>query len=101
MSARRPSATPWPDRLPGLGRRRVQAFDRCSDCGTGTWVAYGSRVLCLACALRVLNTAVALDGVPSEVCWTCGGQWFWRSTAGRVVCRRCHPPAPGAEASAP
>jgi hypothetical protein len=100
-TTRRPCATPWPDTLPGLGRRRVQAFDLCADCGTGTWVAYGSRVLCLPCALRVSNTPSDLgDGNPSAACWTCGGRRFWRSTAGRVVCRRCHPRPPGAEAPA-
>jgi hypothetical protein len=43
-------AFPWPDTLPGLGRRRVQAFGLCADCRTGSWVTYGDRVLCLACA---------------------------------------------------
>jgi hypothetical protein len=43
---------PWPDAIPDLGPRRVRAFDLCADCGAGTWVAYGSRLLCLACARR-------------------------------------------------
>ncbi len=43
-------AFPWPDALPGLGRRRVQAFDLCADCGSGTWVRYGAAPLCLGCA---------------------------------------------------
>ena len=43
-------AFPWPDRIPDLGARRVQAFDVCADCGAGSWVAYGARVCCLACA---------------------------------------------------
>ncbi len=43
-------AFPWPDALPDLGPRRVQAFALCTDCGAGSWVAYGDRVCCLACA---------------------------------------------------
>ena len=31
------------------------------------------------------------------VCYTCHGTDFWIGT-GKVTCRRCHPPAPGAEA---
>ena len=30
------------------------------------------------------------------VCFSCGSTDFWRGV-GLVVCRRCHPPAPGAE----
>lgn len=30
------------------------------------------------------------------VCFCCGSTDFWRGV-GLVVCRRCHPPAPGAE----
>lgn len=30
------------------------------------------------------------------VCYTCRGSDFWIGS-GAVVCRRCHPPAPGAE----
>jgi hypothetical protein len=41
---------PWPDSLPGLGRRTVAAFDVCADCGAGTWARYGDTTLCLACA---------------------------------------------------
>jgi hypothetical protein len=41
---------PWPDSLPGLGRRTVAAFDVCADCGAGTWARYGDTALCLACA---------------------------------------------------
>jgi len=43
-------AFPWPDRLPELGSLHVQAFDFCALCGRGSWVAYGSVVLCLTCA---------------------------------------------------
>lgn len=41
-------AFPWPDEVEGLGRLRVEAFDRCETCGVGSWVRYGSTVLCLA-----------------------------------------------------
>ena len=30
-------------------------------------------------------------------CFNCKGQDLWRSRHGVTVCRRCHPPAPGAE----
>lgn len=30
------------------------------------------------------------------ICYSCWGSDFWQSRGG-VVCRRCHPPAPGAE----
>lgn len=30
------------------------------------------------------------------VCYSCWGSDFWQGS-GAVVCRRCHPPAPGAE----
>ncbi len=33
---------------------------------------------------------------PPETCRCCNGQDFWQG-AGKTVCRRCHPPAPGAE----
>jgi hypothetical protein len=46
----RPYASPWPDALPALGPRAVGPFDLCADCGTGTWVRYGPRPLCLRCA---------------------------------------------------
>lgn len=45
-------AFPWPNEVPGLGPRRVQPFSLCAECGTGTWVAYGGRPLCLACARK-------------------------------------------------
>lgn len=68
-----PGAATWPAALPALGPRRVGTFSRCADCpdpaptiavplddGTrldlpgpvGTFVAYGDRPLCLACARR-------------------------------------------------
>jgi len=45
-------AHPWPDALPGLGRRSVGPFDPCSSsgCERWSWVRYGAVVLCLACA---------------------------------------------------
>jgi hypothetical protein len=45
-------AYPWPDEIPGLGPRRVDAFDHCVLCGAGSWVRYGVTVLCLTCARR-------------------------------------------------
>lgn len=51
---------PWPDALPGLGQRTVGPFARCSQCrAQHSWVRYGARVLCLACACRRV-TAPAL-----------------------------------------
>ena len=43
-------AHPWPDALPGLGRRAVGPFDPCARCGMGSWARYGDVVLCLPCA---------------------------------------------------
>jgi hypothetical protein len=45
--------SPWPDTLPGLGPRRIGPFTPCSRCQGGTWVRFGDRALCLACALAV------------------------------------------------
>jgi hypothetical protein len=45
-------AFPWPNALPDLGPRRVQAYSPCADCGSWTWVAYGPRAFCFACARR-------------------------------------------------
>ena len=43
-------AHPWPDSIPGLGRRAVGAFDPCSApaCERWSWVRYAERVLCFA-----------------------------------------------------
>jgi hypothetical protein len=49
---RSPWRPPWPDGLPRLGPRRVEAFVPCADCQTGTWVRYGALALCLDCALQ-------------------------------------------------
>jgi hypothetical protein len=43
---------PWPDVLPGLGRRTIDPFSPCAGCGTGTWARYGDTALCLTCAKR-------------------------------------------------
>ena len=43
---------PWPDELRGLGIRHVGPFDLCAECERWSWVRYGNRVLCLACATR-------------------------------------------------
>ena len=45
-------AFPWPNSVPDLGSRRVQALSPCADCGAGSWVVYGEMVLCLVCAKR-------------------------------------------------
>src|SRR5207249_11311696 len=45
----------------------------------------------------------ANDGVGANLterqCPWCRGADFWRSRVGQFTCRRCYPPAPGAEAS--
>lgn len=33
-----------------------------------------------------------------DACQGCGETDFWKSRYGRIVCRVCHPPVPGAEA---
>jgi hypothetical protein len=43
-------AHPWPDALPGTGRRTLAALDQCADCEQWSWARYGDLVLCLACA---------------------------------------------------
>ena len=51
LSRWRPSyAHPWPDTLPGLGPRAIQALSPCESCGAGTWCAFGGMALCLPCA---------------------------------------------------
>jgi hypothetical protein len=51
MSYRSAYAHPWPDALPGLGRRTIGPFDMC-QCGAWSWARFGGRILCLACALK-------------------------------------------------
>lgn len=43
-------AFPWPNELPGFGRRSVGPFDQCTQCEAWSWVRYGKRVLCLRCS---------------------------------------------------
>lgn len=42
------------------------------------------------------NLPAAPDTPTTVVCYTCRASDFWPGS-GAVVCRRCHPPAPGAE----
>ena len=51
MSSAPAYAHPWPDTLPGLGRRTIGPFDVCA-CGGWSWARYGGAVFCLACATR-------------------------------------------------
>jgi len=41
---------PWPDEIPLIGPRHIEAFTLCANCGTGTWAFYGPWPLCLHCA---------------------------------------------------
>lgn len=51
LLAPRSYSYPWPDSLPGLGRRTVGPFARCSACAAEhSWVRYGALVVCLRCA---------------------------------------------------
>jgi hypothetical protein len=43
-----------------------------------------------------LGRAVSDPAEAPLVCYACRGTEFWTGT-GKVTCRRCHPPAPGAE----
>lgn len=59
--------------------------------------------------LALLAAIERLDRVPSPTtspdkaessCYGCGSRDWWRSRhGGHLVCRRCHPPVPGAEAA--
>ena len=42
-------AYPWPDSIEGLGRRHIEAFTSCDNCGVGTWAYYGRWALCIRC----------------------------------------------------
>jgi hypothetical protein len=44
--------SPWPDSLPGLGRRTLNAFGPCADCQDWSWVRFGQIELCFGCAWR-------------------------------------------------
>lgn len=79
-----------------LARLIVTLLTRMAPCGTGTWIAYGAHPLCFQCAqLRSLD-----NHQPRDVCPVCRRSTWWVSHSGRRICRRCHPPAPGAEARA-
>lgn len=48
----------WPDEIPGLGARALGVFATCDACPkgihpsvSGTWVTYGGRPFCEACAI--------------------------------------------------
>ncbi len=57
-------AWPWPDTLPSLGPRRVDAFAPCSRCPAWSWVRYGDVALCLADARAELGSGLhALGGL--------------------------------------
>lgn len=65
LLAPRSYSYPWPDSLPGLGRRTVGSFARCLECrAEWSWVRYGDRVLCLTCAKRA---GEAPEGNPRSV----------------------------------
>jgi hypothetical protein len=55
-----------------------------------------------AAVRRVALARVLFDGELGEValplCYACRGRDWWRARDQRRVCRRCHPPVPGAEA---
>lgn len=41
----------------------------------------------------IQDSGVAVETVEELVCFCCRGQDFWKSIHGRLICRRCHPPA--------
>jgi hypothetical protein len=47
---------------------------------------------------RILKIQAPSADPALVVCYVCRGSDFWQGS-GAVVCRRCHPPAPGAEVS--
>jgi hypothetical protein len=57
----------------------------------------GARTVALA-KLTVAGEVAEVRVIAPLPCHVCKGRSWWRSTAGRTVCRTCHPPAPGAEA---
>jgi hypothetical protein len=52
----------WPERIAGLGQRRVDAYSPCAQCGTGTWARYGDRALCRRCARQTASLTPANVG---------------------------------------
>lgn len=51
----------------------------------------------IARALFRSGTVCGLGAAPDTLCWCCRGTDFWVSQYRPKICRRCHPPAPGAE----
>ena len=56
----------WPDEIPGLGGRVLGAFTRCAFCPprthiaqAWTWVTYGGKPACEACAVREATARAA------------------------------------------
>lgn len=50
--------------------------------------------------IRTHKAAIVAALSPAPVaCFSCRGIDFWRGSSA-IVCRRCHPPAPGAETGA-
>jgi TubC N-terminal docking domain len=47
------------------------------------------------------RTDTSASDTPAWRCFICRGDDEWRSRWGLIRCRRCHPPAPGAEAVDP
>jgi hypothetical protein len=49
--------------------------------------------------LHVVTTATAKESPPVRVCFCCKSTDFWESALNEnhFVCRKCHPPAPGAQ----
>ena len=41
----------WPDAIASLGTKQMIGFSPCSNCGTGTWIQYGSKARCQRCAV--------------------------------------------------
>jgi len=56
----------WPDEIRGLGLRTLGVFTRCASCPKGialhvcgTWIRYGGRAFCEACAIEAAAKAGA------------------------------------------
>ncbi len=57
----------------------------------------GARTVALA-KLAIAGEVAEVRAIAPLPCHVCKRWSGWRSTAGRTVCRTCHPPAPGVEA---
>ena len=66
----RPScaSSPWPDELPGLGHRVIEALGSCERCGDSTFAAYGQHRFCLGCAQWLEVPATHYVGVLRRLC---------------------------------